>query len=126
MNPQKPLILIIDDEKDLKDMVSEELARAGFHVITCSRLSEGRKLLLEKKVACVLTDMHLEDGDGTDIILGLRKDSRHPNHAVPIFVLSGYLNTQIVLRIRSRVSGVFVKPFDLSELVSKIRKSIQI
>jgi DNA-binding response OmpR family regulator len=117
----KQWILIIEDEQDLIDMLSEELSRIGFSVLSCSRAADAIRIVRNQKFECILLDMRLEGGTGSQIIFSVRDDKKNLNYGTPVIVVSGQLSVDLVLKIKDSVSGVFVKPFDLASLINKVK-----
>ena len=67
-------ILIIEDEKILRDMYTEKFSRAGFKVVCASNSQEGLKLVKEEKPDLVLLDVLLPKENGIFFLKELRKD----------------------------------------------------
>src|SRR4051812_39208606 len=112
-------VLILEDEKDLKDLMADELTKAGFRVIATAKAAEAISILRNQKFCCILMDMRLEGGTGSQVIFSVR-ESKNLNFVTPILVASGQLNADLVLKIKDLVNGVFVKPFDLNSLIAKV------
>lgn len=67
-------ILIIDDEPDICDSISELLRDHNYEVLTSNRGTEGQELILKEKPDLVILDISLPDLDGTVIYENLRKN----------------------------------------------------
>lgn len=86
-------ILHVEDDESLADAVKDSFAALGFrgrHVVAPS-ISQARKLVSDAEIApppdLVITDMHLPDGTGIDVVRAIRS---HPATShVPIVILSG-------------------------------------
>jgi len=94
------------------------LKRHGFAVDSAETLAEGLELVASGCHDVVLLDLSLPDGDGGEFLARLRREQS----AVPIIVLSA--RGEIADRLGSLDSGAddyLVKPFDLDELVARIR-----
>ena len=84
MNLYDCKILLVDDEKALREMVSGFLRRAGFHKVTVAAdCLEAEELFARKDPHLVLLDVMLPDGDGFSLLKKLRKMSE-----VPVIFLS--------------------------------------
>ncbi|MCG8325681.1 MAG: response regulator, partial [Thiotrichales bacterium] len=64
----KPLALIIDDEPDIRELLSITLERMQIDSIAAENLGESRDLLKQHDFSICLTDLRLPDGDGVDFI----------------------------------------------------------
>src|SRR5260221_1960192 len=111
-------VLAIEDNRRFLDLMRSHLKKHGFTVDAAETLAEGVAMLSAGCHDVVLLDLSLPDGDGAQLIDQLRRE-RSP---VPIIVLSAH--GEISSRIGSLDSGAddyLVKPFDLEELVARIR-----
>lgn len=113
-------ILIVEDELDLKELVAEEVTRAGYGVHAAASVFDALRLLGNQKFHCVLLDMKLEKGSGTQVLAAMRRENQNLNFATPVIVISGILDVDIIRQIKGTVYSIFVKPFDITELVAKI------
>ena len=114
------LILLIEDDKDLRCMIRTALVRKDFNVIEADN---GKDALIQFKPGItdlVITDLIMPDEDGLEVIMKIRK--KKPG--IKIIAISGggkagpgnYLNLAKALG----ADAVFPKPFSIIELVSKI------
>lgn len=111
-------VLLIEDNRSFLELMRSHLMKRGFTVDTAETLADGLMLVGTGGYDIILLDLTLPDGDGAAIIERLRLD-RSP---VPVLVLSG--RGEIVDRVDLLDSGAddyIVKPFDLDELVARIR-----
>ena len=117
MNLYDCKILLVDDEKALRDMVSGFLRRAGFHKVTvAANCLEAEELFALKEPHLVLLDVMLPDGDGFSLLKKLRQMSE-----VPVIFLSA--RDEDASRLRGLGLGAddyITKPFSLAVLMSKI------
>ncbi|HEX3897438.1 MAG TPA: response regulator, partial [Rudaea sp.] len=60
----KPTVLVIDDERDIRELLSITLGRMGLVVETASNVTEAKQRLTESRYALCFTDMNLPDGNG--------------------------------------------------------------
>jgi len=72
-------ILIIDDEPEICDSISELLKNSGYETLAAYRGSEGYELAVREKPDLVILDISLPDIDGTAIYEALRKDPQTKN-----------------------------------------------
>ena len=78
-------ILIIDDEKYVREMIFLHLKEEGYEVLSASNISEGLRIAQISNPDLIITDLLMERGNGID---GIRK-MRENQITVPIVVLSG-------------------------------------
>jgi two-component system response regulator PilR (NtrC family) len=60
----QPLALVIDDERDIRELLTLTLTRMGLGVESAATVSEARDRLSERSYALCFTDMRLPDGSG--------------------------------------------------------------
>lgn len=117
MNLYDCKILLVDDEKALRDMVSGFLRRAGFHKVTvAANCLEAEELFALKEPHLVLLDVMLPDGDGFSLLKKLRQMSE-----VPVIFLSA--RDEDASRLRGLGLGAddyITKPFLPEELILRV------
>jgi two-component system OmpR family response regulator len=107
-------VLLLEDDIDLGQAVTDHLEAAGHNVHWCKLISQARSLT---DADIVLLDLNLPDGDG----LSLLREWRSAGRPVPVIVLTA--RDQVSDRIRGLQAGADdyqVKPFDLDELLARI------
>ncbi len=114
-------ILILEDEPEISEMIADRLSREGFKSVQCQRENEAMAKMKNQEFACVIVDIFLKRGNGQNMIEYLDEISRTRTYPIPVLVISGALDVKVVKNIRGKISGAFVKPFDMNALVSKIK-----
>ena len=61
-------VLIIDDEPDIRELLTLTLSRMGLTCETSANLKQGIECIKHNNYSLVLTDMRLPDGDGIEIV----------------------------------------------------------
>ncbi len=123
--PDKKLvkqILIIDDEPQIRSLLTLILEREGFNVIVASDGKEGIKLFQEEKPDIVITDLIMPGKEGIETIRELKKE----NPILPIIAMSGggrnapdsYLQMAKLLG----ANAVFEKPFEKEVFLNAVKK----
>jgi two-component system nitrogen regulation response regulator NtrX len=85
-NPERALLLVIDDDEGIRKICTEMLEARGYRVDGASSVGEGLRLFAERHPAAVLLDLRLPDGTGLDVLRELQR--RSPG--IPVVVVSGY------------------------------------
>jgi DNA-binding response OmpR family regulator len=124
MSTQSPVsgplwVLVIDDDSDVCGILAEGLSKAGFKVVQAAQAGEAKAKLAQQKFDCIISDLYLGKGDGSQVISDLRV-SRGPNHDVPVLIMSAHLEIEMVKKLKPMVNGVLVKPFDFKTLMERI------
>lgn len=117
MNLYDCKILLVDDEKALREMVSGFLRRAGFHKVTvAANCLEAEELFAQKEPHLVLLDVMLPDGDGFSLFKKLRKISE-----APVIFLSARDEEESRLRgLGLGADDYITKPFLPEELILRV------
>ncbi len=69
------LVLIIEDEVDVRVFVSRTLELAGYHVLQATDGEEGMKIVRESPIALVLLDLRLPGRDGWSVLSEIKSDA---------------------------------------------------
>jgi DNA-binding response OmpR family regulator len=113
-----PTVLVVEDDRDIRDVLRRYLERAEYAVLTTGSGAEALRLLVLSRVDLVLLDLGLPDVDGTDVLVA----ARTAVDPVPVIVLSA--RSTVPDRIRGLTLGAddyVVKPFSPAEVVLRVR-----
>jgi len=122
-----PLILVVDDNKDYRDLLSAKLASKGFAVKTACDGNEGIELARKYNPALILMDVQMPQKDGISATLDLKQDP-HTKQIRIIYVTNlGDASPEITALNRGFAQQIgaenyFKKGGDLDILVEKIRQ----
>ena len=114
-------ILLADDDKSIRTVVTHALARAGFDVKATDNAAALWRWVDDGLGDLVITDVILPDQNGLDLIPGIRK--RRPGLRVIVMSAQNTLATAV----RATEKGAFEylpKPFDINELVSVVQRGL--
>ncbi|HQY89287.1 MAG TPA: response regulator [Tepidisphaeraceae bacterium] len=119
----KPVVLIVDDERDIVELVDDVLSRElNARVIHASSKSEAEKILETETVHLVIADSRLPDGDGAKLIDTLQ--ARQPQARA--IVISGYVSIDSsIAAFRKGAIDFLPKPFDAKQLVDRVSKAVK-
>ncbi|MES2360741.1 MAG: response regulator [Pseudomonadota bacterium] len=112
-------ILVVDDDRDIRQLVSEYLQGNGYRVSAAANGSEMRKLMSDTRVDLVVLDLMLPGEDG----LGLCRDLRARNAThVPVLMLTARREeTDRIIGLEMGADDYLAKPFAARELLARIR-----
>ena len=116
-----PRVLVVDDDHGILELMRSLLLQFSFEPVTASSGWEALRLAQEKKPDLLLVDMHMPGGlSGEDVIRELRSKDYGQ---IPVFILSGEpVDTAELSRLRA--DEAVMKPFDLPELISRMRQHL--
>jgi two-component system OmpR family response regulator len=118
----EPLVTILDDEPQIRTMLSDALTEAGFRTAAFARATEFEAALKRQTPDVCLVDLGLPDRDGLALVHRLALES-----GAAIIIISGRAQVQ------DRVTGLelgaddyIIKPFDPAEVVARIRARLRV
>jgi len=117
-------ILIVDDEIELLEMYRELFCMDGFEVFTAASAQEGLEVYKQHKdIQLIISDSNMGDMSGTQFLKVLKATY----HTIPVFYLSTGSLDQTEEDVKSLGGhGLVLKPFDLDEILIKIRKDLNL
>jgi len=113
-------VIIIEDERDIVELVRYNFRKEGFEVESFSRGREGLDYLRRNSADLVLLDILLPDEDGFEICKRLRADERLKSLPV-IFLTAKSEEMDRVLGLEIGADDYVVKPFSPRELVARVK-----
>lgn len=113
-------ILVVEDETDLREVLSYNLTREGFKVSSAGDGGEGVRTALEEKPDLILLDLMLPDVDGLEVCRRVRQD---PNiGATPIIMVTAKdEETDVILGLGVGADDYIAKPFSVKELIARVK-----
>lgn len=117
----KETILVIDDEKEIRDLISIYLKNEGYNVIQASNGEEGLEILRDNQVHLIVLDIMMPKIDGMEMCIKVREIAE-----MPIIMLSA--KTQDMDKIKGLTTGAddyMTKPFNPLELVARIKSQLR-
>ena len=122
MHPKK--ILIVDDEEDITKTIKLSLEMEEFRVITALDGKEALDKVRSEKPDLVVLDVMLPTIDGYNISRLLKLDKKY-NH-IPIIILTALTQkADQELAKESKADSYITKPFDMVELINKIKELLK-
>ncbi len=112
-------ILVVDDDKSIRLVLSTALTRSGFLVKTSATTAGFWSLLNDDEFDVMITDVGLPDGDTLDVLPKIQT----LNPKMKIIVISA--KSTLITAVRAEKKGAFYyfpKPFDLDELIGLVNK----
>ncbi len=115
-------ILLIEDDPDLRQLLTEELTDAGYRCAGAGDLAGARRWLAEEAPKLVVSDLHLPDGNGLDLLEELRQLPVRPSFiAITAF---GTID-QAVDALKRGADDFLTKPLDLDHFNLSITRTLQ-
>ena len=117
-----PIVLVIEDEPEIRRFLRTTLAENGFRYYEASTGGEGLSQAAARNPEIILLDLGLPDMDGLEVIRRLRQWTR-----IPIIVLSA--RDQEPMKVAALDIGAddyVTKPFGVNELLARMRASLRL
>ncbi|MEO0665792.1 MAG: sigma-54 dependent transcriptional regulator, partial [Pseudomonadota bacterium] len=124
MNDMTSDILIVDDEKDIRELISDILEDEGFATRLAGNSDEAMGHINTDPPGLLILDIWLKDSrmDGIDILKTVKRD----NPDVPVVIISGHGNIEIaVAAIKQGAYDFIEKPFNIDQLLVVIRRAME-
>lgn len=116
----KGTVIVIDDEKDLLELVRYNLEKEGYTVVGALDGKSGLEVVKQQQPALVLLDLMLPDMDGLEVCRRLRGESR--TAAIPIIMLTAKAaEADRVVGLEFGADDYITKPFSPRELVARVK-----
>ncbi|MBA2341603.1 MAG: response regulator [Pyrinomonadaceae bacterium] len=116
-------VLIVEDDKDLHNLVNVVLTREGYEVVDAFDALEGLQKLSELKIDLALLDIMMPGMDGLQMLHRLRAD--HPLLRV-IMMTAMSTPEAAVSALREHACDFLAKPFDINNLVKAVRTALEL
>ncbi|HEY0213504.1 MAG TPA: sigma-54 dependent transcriptional regulator [Paenirhodobacter sp.] len=117
-------ILIVDDEKDIRELIADILKDEGFATRLASNSDECMDRINAEAPALMILDIWLKDSrmDGIDILKTVKRD----NPDIPVIIISGHGNIEIaVAAIKQGAYDFIEKPFNIDQLMVVISRAME-
>lgn len=113
----KPLILIIEDDVDMANLLSESISKANYRVRIAYSGIEGLRLAKELELSAILLDVMMPEMDGWKVLQELKADSATAE--IPVIVCSIVDNRPLGYRLGA--SNYLIKPVEPEKLMSALQ-----
>ena len=120
----KKNILLIEDDKDISELISYNLKKENFNVITAYDGEEALNLIKDNIIGLIILDLMLPSVSGIDLLKYIKRDEKTKNIPVIIETAKGEEN-DIVLGLELGADDYVTKPFSPKVLVARIKRLIE-
>lgn len=115
----KKTILVVDDEKDIVEMIAFNLQRNGYDVITAHNGNDALDLAEQQTPDLILLDLMMPGLDGTEVTRRLKADPR--TKKIPLVMLTAKSEeTDVVVGLTLGADDYVAKPFSMKILLARL------
>ncbi len=115
--------LVVDDERDIRELLVLTLGRMGLRISTAANLAEARELLASNPYDLCITDMRLPDGNGIELVSEISQN--YPRTPVAMITAFGSMD----LAVEALKAGAFdfvSKPVDIAVLRGLVKHALEL
>ena len=114
-------ILVVDDEKEIADLVEIYLVSDGYKVFKANNAKEGLEILDQEEIHLVLLDIMMPGMDGLEMCRKIRETNN-----IPIIMLSAKsTDLDKILGLGTGADDYVVKPFNPLELTARVKSQLR-
>ncbi len=118
----RPNLLIADDDADIRDLVTAQLAREGYALTAAGDVAGIRTALAAGPVDLIVLDLGLPDGDGLTLCRELRSEG-YPGAIIMVTARDSAIDR--VLGLELGADDYLTKPFEPRELTARVRNLLR-
>ena len=113
-------ILVVEDDRDIRELVCQSLAQNDFQTTACRDLREARQSMAKIDLDCLVVDWMLPDGSGIEFIRWLRRQPQFQQ--IPVLMLTARAQESDMLTgLESGADDYLTKPMSLRELNARVK-----
>lgn len=123
-SPAAESILVVEDEKDVRDLLAENLRREGYQVGTARSGRDALAAVRRKRPDLVLLDLMLPDLDGIEVCKQLKYNAE--TRGIPVVILTAKAEeSDVVLGLGVGAEDYIEKPFRMRELIARLKTALR-
>lgn len=117
----KETVLIVDDEKEIRELIEIYLKNEGYEVIMAATGLEAIQIVNQKRVDLIILDVMMPVVNGVDACIKIREQ-----HNVPIIMLSAKVeDIDKILGLSVGADDYLTKPFNPLELIARVKAQLR-
>ena len=115
-------LLVVDDKEMMRDSVATMLTRQGHSVVAAGSCPQALEKLTAKPFDCVITDLQMPDGDGLELLVGIRQHDEQ----LPVIFMTAYGTVDTaVTAMKQGAFDYLTKPFTGDELMVTVQRALE-
>ena len=117
----KPLILVVDDDPDMRALLQHDLSGAGYDVLATDGPKSARAFLDEHQPDLIISDINMPETSGIEFVGSLREDRARAR--IPVIYLTARGDSD--LAVDTLGYPLLSKPFVAKELLALVKQQIR-
>lgn len=114
------LILIVDDDPDIRDIFREGIQYSGYACVTANSAYEALEILKHQRIDVVVSDINMPEMNGLELIKIIKQ-----RHDCDVIIMTGYVEDFTYEEIIGRGASDFIqKPVRISEFIARLKRVI--
>ncbi len=121
LSVQDKHVLIVDDDRDMREMLSDCLRKNGYHVTTASDGGQARRLVLRSTIDLAIVDLNLGREDGLHVVRDLA------SQGISVIIITGNRVDEADKVVGLEIGAVdyLTKPFGMREFLARVRAKLR-
>ena len=120
MNPKDYKILLVDDEKDIVEICSDAFELEGFSVDVANTVDQALEKLQQENYHVVVSDLNMPGKPGDELLKEIRESGRN----LFFYFTTGSVTTTEEEVLKLGATKLYIKPFNINELVNEIKSKL--
>lgn len=113
-----PLVLVVDDDDDIRDILSYGITASGCHCFTASSAESALDMLKDEPIDVVISDVQMQGMSGLDLCREVKE-----NFGADVIIITGLVNNFAYEKILAEGASDFIeKPIRLAEIVARLKR----
>jgi CheY-like chemotaxis protein len=120
-------ILVVDDEPDLREIISSRFQMEGSHVTLAENGESALKVLAVNDFDAVISDIRMPGGNGIELLEALQamQNNGTAKNLPAIILISGFSDLARKDALARGASALLVKPFDLDDMITAVSDAVK-
>jgi two-component system phosphate regulon response regulator PhoB len=113
-------ILVVEDDRDIRELVCQSLTQNDFRTTGCHDVQEAKQSLAELTPDCLVVDWMLPDGSGIELIRWMRRKQQYQQ--IPVLMLTARAQeSDMITGLDAGADDYLTKPMSLRELNARVK-----
>ncbi len=127
MDPIKRQVLVVDDNQDIRELITQMLVSEDYDVLTAKDGEEALELIKSHRLDLILLDIMMPGKSGMEVLEEIKKLKKKENRDIPVIMITAKSTIDdIEAALSAGATSYIVKPFHSATLKTKIRNTLEL